>query len=91
MIARHDLTPILDESAGVKYMAWDYDQWVSYDDANTFDLKMKFATKPSLGGTMVWALEPDNADSQSAQFLNSGGNMTHMNGFSIKRMAADTQ
>ncbi|KAH2126825.1 hypothetical protein KXV35_005646, partial [Aspergillus fumigatus] len=81
----------MDKAAGVKYITWDNNQWVSYDDADTLKIKMDFANKLGLGGTMVWALDLDNADSQSAQYLNSGGNMTNTNGFSIAKKAADTQ
>ncbi|KAH2448624.1 hypothetical protein KXW63_007635 [Aspergillus fumigatus] len=91
VIRTHDLTPVMDKAAGVKYITWDNNQWVSYDDADTLKIKMDFANKLGLGGTMVWALDLDNADSQSAQYLNSGGNMTNTNGFSIAKKAADTQ
>jgi chitinase len=45
------LTAILDETAGVKYIVWDSDQWVSYDDADTLKLKLDFANGLNLGGT----------------------------------------
>lgn len=111
VIRTHDLTPVMDKAAGVKYITWDNNQWVSYDDADTLKIKMDFANKLGLGGTsrlprliftaedrtvsdshvVVWALDLDNADSQSAQYLNLGGNMTNTNGFSIAKKAADTQ
>ncbi|PVI07196.1 glycoside hydrolase family 18 protein [Periconia macrospinosa] len=75
------LKPEFDEKAGVKWITWDSDQWVSYDDADTFKLKMDFANKLGLSGIMVWALDLDNQDSQTAQYLNSGGTMNNSNGF----------
>ena len=51
IISKNKLSPVLDKSAAVKYMTWDNDQWVSYDDADTFNLKMNFANKLGLGGT----------------------------------------
>lgn len=37
----------------VKYATWDTNQWVSYDDDDTFDQKRDFANSRCLGGTMV--------------------------------------
>lgn len=45
-----DLSPEFDKSAGVKWIAWDSDQWVSFDDADTFKLKMDFANSLGLAG-----------------------------------------
>lgn len=44
------VTPIFDQRAGVKYIVWDNDQWVSYDDADTLKLKMDMANSLNLGG-----------------------------------------
>lgn len=35
------------------------DQWVGYDDSETLKMKMDFANKHCLGGTMVWAVDLD--------------------------------
>lgn len=59
IISNNDLSPVLDEDAAVKYITWDSDQWVSYDDADTFELKLAYANKKCLGGTMAWALDLD--------------------------------
>ena len=37
----------------VKWITWDSNQWISYDDDDTFDQKRKFANSRCLGGTMV--------------------------------------
>jgi chitinase len=39
--------PVHDKEAAVKYLKYDHDQWVSYDDKDTFDQKVKWAN--SLG------------------------------------------
>ncbi|KAJ5387332.1 Chitinase II [Penicillium cosmopolitanum] len=59
--------PTLDKNAAVKLYTWD-NQWVSYDDADTFKLKANFARKRCLGGVMVWAMSHDtkNADYSKA-------------------------
>ncbi|KAL2754188.1 glycoside hydrolase family 18 protein [Sodiomyces alcalophilus JCM 7366] len=46
-----------DPEAAVKWMTWDTDQWVSYEDAETFQLKLEYATSLGLGGTMIWAID----------------------------------
>ncbi|GAB7349047.1 hypothetical protein MBLNU459_g8013t1 [Dothideomycetes sp. NU459] len=60
IISAYDLTPTLDKTAAVKYMTWNSNQWVSYDDSETFKLKIDYANKLCLGGTMVWALDLDS-------------------------------
>lgn len=51
IIKENNLTAVLDEAAGVKYVSWNSDQWVSYDDADTLKMKMDFAANLGLGGT----------------------------------------
>jgi chitinase len=74
IITEYDLDPILDEAGAVKYMTWDSNQWVSYDDAETFQMKINFANAQCLGGTFVWALDLDSSTNQtSLTNLNSNG------------------
>lgn len=44
----------LDEDAAVQIVTWDNDQWVSYDDAKTFKMKLDYANQLGLGGSMIW-------------------------------------
>ncbi|KAH8680171.1 family 18 glycosyl hydrolase [Ilyonectria robusta] len=55
-----NLKPLLDEEAAVKYISWDGDQWVSYDDSQTFGMKLDYAKSRCLGGSAVWALDLDS-------------------------------
>ncbi|KAJ5538234.1 hypothetical protein N7494_007713 [Penicillium frequentans] len=66
VISENNLTPILEETAAVKYIVWDDNQWVSYDDAETLDLKRTFANSKCLGGRFVWSVDLDNATSKEA-------------------------
>lgn len=50
-----DLKPVHDEEAAVKYVVFDRDQWVSYDDSDTFKQKVDWANKQGLGGSLIWA------------------------------------
>ena len=36
IITANSLTPVWDHTAAVKYITWNSNQWVSYDDADTF-------------------------------------------------------
>jgi chitinase len=44
----------------VKYVTWNGDQWVSYDDEDTIAQKIEFANNLGLGGLLIWAIDLDN-------------------------------
>jgi chitinase len=73
-----DLKPVLDKKAAVKYLVFDKDQWISYDDADTFDLKLKWADEVGFGGTMIWASDTDD-DKFSAMSGLMGYEVSHVN------------
>lgn len=54
------LTPVHDKEAGVKYITWNTDQWVSFDDKETFAQKKQLAKKLGLGGFLIWAIDQDD-------------------------------
>ncbi|KAH8768982.1 family 18 glycosyl hydrolase [Diaporthe sp. PMI_573] len=60
VIAQKNVQPVWDKEAMVKWITWDSNQWISYDDDDTFDQKRKFANSRCLGGTMVWAIDQVN-------------------------------
>ncbi|KAH6634677.1 glycoside hydrolase superfamily [Chaetomium sp. MPI-SDFR-AT-0129] len=59
---KRGLVPIHDKKAAVKYMTWDNDQWISYDDADTFKQKIKWADSIGFGGSLIWASDLDDYD-----------------------------
>lgn len=59
VIDQHSLTPFYDEENAVKYITWGGDQWVSYDDFDTFQQKIEFANTLGLGGLLIWAIDLD--------------------------------
>ncbi|KAJ8120265.1 hypothetical protein ONZ43_g2982 [Nemania bipapillata] len=61
VIADNQLTPYYDKTNQVKYVTWGSDQWVSYDDQDTFQAKIKFANSQGLGGLLIWSLDQDTA------------------------------
>jgi chitinase len=46
---------IWDKEAAVKYFAWDSNQWISYDDADTFAQKVDWANEVGISGSLIWA------------------------------------
>ncbi|GBF63439.1 chitotriosidase-1 [Trichophyton mentagrophytes] len=60
IINEHNLTPVYDKKAGVNWITWNNDQWVSYDDDITFAQKINYANSLCLGGTMIWAIDLDD-------------------------------
>ncbi|KAI9876312.1 MAG: hypothetical protein M1830_006786 [Pleopsidium flavum] len=62
IIDQNKLTPYYDKEDAVKYITWNGDQWVSYDDQDTFQQKIKFANDLGLGGLLIWALDLDTDD-----------------------------
>ncbi|KAI0543166.1 carbohydrate-binding module family 18 [Xylaria digitata] len=69
LIKQYDIDPYWDKDNGVKYMTWGGDQWVSYDDTDTFQQKIKFANDQGLGGLLIWAVDQDTPDLDAMQAL----------------------
>ncbi|KAI0888397.1 glycosyl hydrolases family 18-domain-containing protein [Annulohypoxylon maeteangense] len=85
IIDQHSLKPSWDKTAGVKWITWDSNQWVSYDDDDTFAQKKSFANDRCLGGMMVWAI--DQKDQSSSNNLVSGVTKDQQN--NAKQSSAD--
>ncbi|KAL3476933.1 glycosyl hydrolases family 18-domain-containing protein [Aspergillus californicus] len=60
IIAENDITPVYDKENAVKSVVWNKNQWISYDDQQTFQQKIKFANERGLGGLMIWAIDQDD-------------------------------
>ncbi|ETS74683.1 hypothetical protein PFICI_13167 [Pestalotiopsis fici W106-1] len=56
LIKQRGLEPQYLEEAMMKQITWD-DQWIGYDDEDTFAAKMSFADSLCFGGTMVWSID----------------------------------
>ncbi|KAF2124648.1 glycoside hydrolase family 18 protein, partial [Dothidotthia symphoricarpi CBS 119687] len=57
IIGEKGLKPqVISGGAGVKEISWD-DQWVNYDDQQTFAMKLELANDRCLGGTALWAVD----------------------------------
>lgn len=55
-----NLQPIHDKEAAVKYITYGGNQWVSFDDADTFKQKLDWANSIGIGGSLVWAADTDD-------------------------------
>ncbi|KAJ1704781.1 glycoside hydrolase, partial [Aspergillus flavus] len=69
IISKHNIVPTVDREAGVKWITFDNDQWVSYDDGETMQMKMDVANQLCLGGTLIWSLDQDGSDHSSSNDL----------------------
>ena len=48
-----------DAKSTVKYTTYEYSQWISYDDEQSFYDKKAFLSSRCLSGFMIWALDQD--------------------------------
>jgi len=55
-----DVSTHYDPETTVKYNVYSGSQWVSYDDAQSWNDKKKFLSRRGLSGIMIWAVDQDN-------------------------------
>ncbi|RHZ63005.1 hypothetical protein CDV55_105498 [Aspergillus turcosus] len=72
IVADRNLTATFYDDAAAEVLHWD-NQWLSYDDAKTLELKAQYARGSCLGGVMVWAISHDTPDGKYSKAL---GNVT---------------
>ncbi|KAL4958708.1 uncharacterized protein BDV14DRAFT_194358 [Aspergillus stella-maris] len=51
-----------DKEAAVKYFTWNTDQWIAYDDRDTFKQKLEWANSVGFSGSLIWASDLDSYD-----------------------------
>lgn len=56
LIKQKSLTPKYVSEARMKQITWD-DQWIGYDDVQSFEAKKRWADSKCFGGTMYWAVD----------------------------------
>ncbi|KAK6700738.1 hypothetical protein SNK04_010675 [Fusarium graminearum] len=69
VMKRTGRTPVLDKEAAVKILTFDNNQWVAFDDEDTFKMKADFAREQCLSGIMVWAVSHDVADGKYSKVI----------------------
>ncbi|EJT79718.1 hypothetical protein GGTG_04802 [Gaeumannomyces tritici R3-111a-1] len=68
LVEKNGVKPKLYEKEASKVASWG-NQWVSYDDEETFKLKSEYAQSMCLGGLMVWAISHDTKDAKYSKAL----------------------
>jgi chitinase len=61
IINKYNIKPTYDKESGVKWISWNTNQWVSYDDQDTIQQKIKYANDLGLGGLLIWVIDLDNS------------------------------
>ena len=91
IITKNKLKPVHDQTAAVKWITWDSDQWVSYDDDDTFKQKKDFANKRCLGGLMIWAMDQVDQTKSNGLGPASAVSVTPPQQSNANQMSADQQ
>ncbi|EIN13861.1 hypothetical protein PUNSTDRAFT_140302 [Punctularia strigosozonata HHB-11173 SS5] len=63
IIDDNNLIPVFDDIDAFKYITWNEDQWVSYDDSQTLEMKLDYANSICLGAGYAncgWVGDPPN-------------------------------
>ncbi|KAF7557956.1 hypothetical protein G7Z17_g343 [Cylindrodendrum hubeiense] len=60
ILANTGATSYLDKDAAARYLVYDDDSWISFDDVDTIKSKVDYANKMGLSGLMVWAIDLDD-------------------------------
>ncbi|KAK1756646.1 glycoside hydrolase, partial [Echria macrotheca] len=68
IVKERNIKPKLYKDAAVKVATW-ANQWVAYDDEETFGIKSTFAQSHCMGGLMVWAISHDTADAKYSKAI----------------------
>lgn len=65
--------PTYDKEAKINYMTYGQNNWISFDDAKTFQDKIDFANERGLNGLMIWAVDLDDTKGSALSALNGKG------------------
>ncbi|KAM7216064.1 hypothetical protein V8F06_008537 [Rhypophila decipiens] len=49
-----------DQEAAIKHITWSGNQWIAYDDADTFKQKVDWANSVGFSGSLIWASDLDD-------------------------------
>ncbi|KAH7120620.1 hypothetical protein EDB81DRAFT_666993 [Dactylonectria macrodidyma] len=65
-------TPYFDEAAAARYMVYEGHSWISFDDVETFQMKIDYASKIGLHGLMIWAIDLDTPNLEALRAISNG-------------------
>ncbi|KAL8692321.1 MAG: hypothetical protein Q9218_002638, partial [Villophora microphyllina] len=64
-----DVHTFYDPKSTVKYNVYNGNQWISYDDQESFTDKKRYLTSRCLGGLMIWAIDQDTQNHDALEGL----------------------
>ena len=70
-----DMTVTWDKAAAVKYFSWDNNQWISYDDADTFKQKKDWVNGIGFSGSLIWASDLDDYNNTAHKAFTGNNNI----------------
>lgn len=83
-----DVQTFYDQKSTVKYNVFGGNQWISYDDEQSFTDKKKYLTSRCLGGLMIWAIDQDTQNHDALQGLLGDFSSSQLEGGSLDPKAA---
>ncbi|KAL2060601.1 hypothetical protein VTL71DRAFT_9242 [Oculimacula yallundae] len=75
-----DVKTFYDPTSTVKYNVFQYNQWISYDDEQSFFDKKKFLSSRCLSGLMIWAIDQDTEDHKALDGLFGDSDLSQLEG-----------
>ncbi|KAL8942162.1 MAG: hypothetical protein Q9216_001809 [Gyalolechia sp. 2 TL-2023] len=83
-----DVRTFYDQKSTVKYNVFNNNQWISYDDAQSFVDKKKYLTSRCLGGLMIWAIDQDTQNHDALSGLLGDFSSSQLEGGGLDDKAA---
>jgi glycosyl hydrolase family 18 (putative chitinase) len=83
-----DVQTFYDPKTTVKYNVFNGNQWISYDDEQSFFDKKKFLSKRGLSGLMIWAVDQDDEKFDALNGLMGDFSLIQMEGGNLSPEAA---
>ncbi|KAM0384982.1 hypothetical protein ACHAQC_011832 [Fusarium culmorum] len=80
IISKTGATSYHDRTAAVRYLVYGDNNWISYDDPETFQAKIDYANKMGLSGLMVWAIDQDDSTLSALTAVTGGTPRRHSSG-----------
>ncbi|KAF5244294.1 hypothetical protein FANTH_7804 [Fusarium anthophilum] len=80
IVKRTDATSYLDKEAACRYLVYDDNSWISYDDPSTIQAKIDYANKMGLSGVMIWAIDLDDSSLESLRAVSDSSLLDSVEG-----------
>ncbi|KAG0069164.1 hypothetical protein BGZ89_003406 [Linnemannia elongata] len=77
--------PKMDPVGKCMYMVVDEDQWVGYDNPETFAMKMEYLRKAGFGGVSIWSMDSDSANHELTKSIHSSLASNYIQGAGLSK------